>query len=414
MSNPNTVELICRLPAVTSLQQLCDLAFQILGNPVFVSDLSHTMLAYTKCVDIQDDIWQTNVVQAHLDRNTLRQDREVGAVHLRSTQSRRPVLVEDSHMPYPRIIKTLCRGEQALGVVVLTAYLKPFGEQDAELLDLVASFMADCLARGRYSTASAGNRAVENYFINLLEGAKLSRRQVDKRMGVLGWPQYAYTYVLVVCTRDGTSGKEDVALETLLEEFSALPASTFLYNSSLVCVYGSGTPVSDWPAQAPELSEVLARWDLIAGVSRRMDGLEQLREYYLQAVDILEVGRRLNHAMTFCAYDELSSFLLLGHVPREDLQLYCHQQIQALADYDHAHGTQLCVTLQVYLEQTKSLSKTADILYIHRNTVRYRINQCMKLLGSTLENGNEIFAYILSLRILEYQEKIARKDEGEK
>ena len=71
-----------------------------------------------------------------------------------------------------------------------------------------------------------------------------------------------------------------------------------------------------------------------------------------------------------------------------------------------AHDTQLCITLQTYLERAKSLSKTADLLFIHRNTVRYRINRCMELMNDRLEDGNEIFAYILSLRTLEYRAKI--------
>ena len=85
---------------------------------------------------------------------------------------------------------------------------------------------------------------------------------------------------------------------------------------------------------------------------------------------------------------------------------YCHQNIQELGDYDRLHHTELCATLQVYLEQTKSLVRTAEILFIHRNTVRYRINKCMELLGSDLEDGNEIFALILSLRMLEYRRKL--------
>lgn len=50
--------------------------------------------------------------------------------------------------------------------------------------------------------------------------------------------------------------------------------------------------------------------------------------------------------------------------------------------------------------------KTAELLFIHRNTVRYRIHKCTELINSDLEDGNEIFAFILSLRILEYRKKV--------
>jgi DNA-binding PucR family transcriptional regulator len=158
----------------------------------------------------------------------------------------------------------------------------------------------------------------------------------------------------------------------------------------------------------PGLEEFLERWGLIAGVSRQMNGLEQLQDRYLQAQAVLEKGRLLERRHRCYRFDSLSSYLLFDRIEERELAKYCHEQIQQLWNYDQAHGSELCPTLQVYLEQAKSLAKTSEILYIHRNTVRYRINRCMELLGNRLEDGNEIFAYILSLRILEYETKICR------
>lgn len=406
MPEDNTIELLCQLTHTASLQRLCDLTCEITGNPAFISDLAHTILAYTKCVEIPDPIWQTNIVLANLDRNTITQDREVGSVHDGSTESRRPVLVDDGHLPYPRIIKTLTNDGQAVGVMVVTSYLRPFGPNDLGLVELIASFAAPCLMRERYHI-SPNRRAVENYFIKLLDGAQFSRERVDKRLDVLGFSRRPYTYVLAVCARDGTSCHEQTGLRELMLEFSAIPQNcVFLYNSALVCVYGAAEPVSDWERQAPQLRELLERWSLIAGVSRNISAMERLREHYLQARAILDVGRLLERPSLCFHYDSLSSFLLLDRIPPGDLELYCHQQIKELWEYDQEHGTELCSTLHVYLEQSKSLARTAELLFIHRNTVRYRVNRCMELLDSRLEDGNEIFSYILSLRILEYKTKI--------
>ena len=131
-----------------------------------------------------------------------------------------------------------------------------------------------------------------------------------------------------------------------------------------------------------------------------------LRDRYLQAQAVLDKGRKLGRQHNCFQFDTLSSFLLFDRIPPADLDTYCHEQILNLLEYDMAHDTQLCITLQTYLEQAKSLSKTADLLFIHRNTVRYRINRCMELMNDRLEDGNEIFAYILSLRTLEYRAKI--------
>ena len=413
MAESNTLELLCQLTHAGNLQQICDLTYQITGNPVFISDMAHTILAYTKCVDISDETWQANIVNANLERNTLKQDREVGSVHVTSEDETRPVLVEDDFLPYPRIIKSLIQDHRAVGVFVLTSYCKPIGPQDLDLVELISSFVIPRLMQEHYHLTDDKHTA-ENFFIKLLDGAVFSRDKVNHRLDVLGYHQKAHTYVLALCSNSSKDSVKNGTLSQIRMNFSAcLHCPVVVYNSLLVCVYGSDQPVTHWPEDVPGLLELLEHWGLIAGVSRRLEGVEQLRDRYLQAQAVLEKGRRLNRPTLCFRFDDLSSYLLFDRIPQTDLDMYCHEQIRALWTYDQEHGTELCPTLQVYLEQAKSLARTADILFVHRNTVRYRINRCMELLGSDLEDGNEIFAYILSLRIREYQVKHCHAGTGE-
>ena len=53
--------------------------------------------------------------------------------------------------------------------MVLTAYLRPLEQEDIQLMELISSFAETRLNRDRYHVTTDGN-AVENYFIQLLEG----------------------------------------------------------------------------------------------------------------------------------------------------------------------------------------------------------------------------------------------------
>lgn len=406
MSKENNLELLCRMAHADSLQEICDLTYQIIGNPVFISDLAHTILSYTKCVEIQDHIWQENVVLAHLQRNNLRQNRQVGTVHLSSSGTQRPVLVEDDYLPFPRVIKTLSHKGRAVGVMVVTAYLCPFQSNILDMVDLISSFVVPQMMRDRF-LVSSDKQSVENFLITLLNGKDYSQAEVEHRLELLNWKLPAYTYLLCLCLKPGEEKNRDFTMHSILEEIrSQNNCRVFLYNSALVCLYGSDTPVEHWEDQAPQLSQLMEETHLQAGVSRRIVRMDQLVTYYQQAQSALELGTWLQRPHTFTHYDTLSSFLIFHRINSDDLELFVHQKIQALFTYDQDHDTELCATLQVYLEQAKSLAKTAEILFIHRNTVRYRIRKCTELINSDLEDGNEIFAFILSLRILEYRKKI--------
>ncbi len=409
MAVSNQLELLCRLTHAASLQQICDLTYEITGNPIFVSDMAHTILAYTRSAVITDPTWQENVVDAHLERNTLRQDREVGSIYVSSTNQQRPVLVEDDFLPYQRLIKTLVHEGRAVGVVVLTAYLQPFREEDVDLLEIISAFLLPCLMRERYAISSnADLRSVENYFIRLLENPACNRSEVNRRLTLLGYQSADYTYVLTFCTADGTGDRTE-ALEEIRQDIAdTLASHTFLYNTMLVCIYGCDHPIATWPGQVPGLEALLKKQSLLVGVSRQLEHPTQLRDGYLQAQAGLDKGRRLGRVVPCYPFDSMAFFLMLDHLPQAELEQYCHPSIEMLWHYDQAHNTELCSTLQVYLEQAKSLSRTAEILFIHRNTVRYRINRCIELMQDSLEDGNVIFAYIFSLRILEYNRKHVR------
>ncbi len=405
MEETRKIELMCQLAHADSLQQICDLAYEITGNPIFIHDQAQTILAYTKCVEIDDEVWLNRIVKALPERYTINQYREVENVHITSKAEMRPVVVEDDFIPHAHIVKALIQDHKTVGALVLTAYCKPLEDLDVQLVELISSFALACLKQKNFHFSDSHN-SIENYFVKLLDGADYTREQVAKRMDIADYRIKPYTYILALCSDERSATHSEEILSQIRRDVSAaLNCPVLFYNDLLICIYSRDSSVCHWPGDIPELEEVLEKWGLMCGISRQLTHMANLREHYMQALTVLEKGRQLGRRDRCYRYDSMSAYLLLDHIPQEELELYCHEQIQRLWAYDREHDTELCPTLQVYLEQSKSLAKTAELLFIHRNTVRYRIKRCMELLGDDLEEGNEIFAYILSLRIREYKMK---------
>jgi DNA-binding PucR family transcriptional regulator len=92
--------------------------------------------------------------------------------------------------------------------------------------------------------------------------------------------------------------------------------------------------------------------------------------------------------------------------------MFCHRKVLDMEAHDSGDA-KLVPTLHAYLENTKSMAKTAAQLFLHRNTVRYRINKCMEVMESDFSDSNETFAFVLSLRILEYERRVSGQSEAE-
>lgn len=77
----------------------------------------------------------------------------------------------------------------------------------------------------------------------------------------------------------------------------------------------------------------------------------------------------------------------------------CKAEIEELADRLGRHSEELMDTLECYYENNCNLSRTARQMYLHPNTIKYRLHQVREKLGDRpFEDGNEILKYHLLLK----------------
>ena len=94
----------------------------------------------------------------------------------------------------------------------------------------------------------------------------------------------------------------------------------------------------------------------------------------------------------------------------EDLpmaQRYCDQIIGPLVQYDESHSNNLVQTINAYFDHHGNISQTAEMLYIHRNTLLYRLDRIQELTGQDLNNAHDRLALQLALKlwqIMPYQD----------
>lgn len=84
---------------------------------------------------------------------------------------------------------------------------------------------------------------------------------------------------------------------------------------------------------------------------------------------------------------------------------FSHNAIEILSVYDEKHGTEFLPTLYQYVANERNLVATAKVLFIHRNTLVYRIKRIMEIIGSDLESPEERAFIYFSMKMKFYEEK---------
>ena len=97
-------------------------------------------------------------------------------------------------------------------------------------------------------------------------------------------------------------------------------------------------------------------------------------------------------------YEDLAVYDLLINV-KSDYQI--HPGLQKLVEYDKNNGTDYVKTLSTYLRNYKNLSQTADDLFLHRNTILYRLNKIEEILQSSLDNHSLCLQLELGILLLD-------------
>ncbi|AKS31871.1 hypothetical protein AFA91_08225 [Mycolicibacterium goodii] len=69
-------------------------------------------------------------------------------------------------------------------------------------------------------------------------------------------------------------------------------------------------------------------------------------------------------------------------------------------EYDREQGTELIKTLQVYLECDRSPSRAGELLFIHTQTVNYRITRIQELTGRSMRSTGDVSELWFALRAL--------------
>ena len=83
-------------------------------------------------------------------------------------------------------------------------------------------------------------------------------------------------------------------------------------------------------------------------------------------------------------------YKILMAADRESLRDYCRECLDALKEHDEKNGTDYVETLRLYLENNSSVTAVAELTFVHRNTVNYKIKKIKEILGCELDQSDKL------------------------
>lgn len=132
------------------------------------------------------------------------------------------------------------------------------------------------------------------------------------------------------------------------------------------------------------------------GISRKYKSIRDVPKMYNDCMITTMFGKRNE----IIYYDMLDTVKLIYPL-KDDKQFleYYRETIEVLADYDEEYGGELIHTLKCFYECNMNRKDTANSLFIHVETLRYRLNKIEQLTGYALDTSEGLLILQLGIKL---------------
>lgn len=139
---------------------------------------------------------------------------------------------------------------------------------------------------------------------------------------------------------------------------------------------------------------------VVVGIGTVVDNVKDLARSYKEAQVSIEVGKVFDIEKSVINYENLGIGRLIYQLPTTLCDMFLHEVFRrgTLESLDH----ETLVTIQAFFENNLNVSETSRKLFVHRNTLVYRLEKIKKLTGLDLRDFEHAITFKVALMVKKY------------
>ncbi len=139
---------------------------------------------------------------------------------------------------------------------------------------------------------------------------------------------------------------------------------------------------------------------VLVGIGTAVDSIKDLARSFREAQVSLEVGKVFDTEKTIVSYDNLGIARLIYQLPTTLCELFLREIFKrgSIESLDQ----ETLFTIQKFFENNLNVSETSRRLFVHRNTLVYRLEKIKKLTGLDLREFDDAIVFKVALMVKKY------------
>lgn len=388
------------------LQSIIDVGYELIGNPIALLDASYKDIGHSQDTNFQDPIFTETNVKGYLPPDYFAKCKAKQYVE-KFMKSLVPFIFEDEIQGRVKILANVTAKNKIIANMTVFEYDRPLRNSDLDLVAFLCDIISVSMQQNALNKTSKG-MIHENFIVDLLDGKIRNSGVIEERVKFFEWNLKDDLYI--VTFKFDLTKNQDTTIFNYRDYLDVMIGGSNLvvYNDDIIVMIinrNENKPMLG-EHELNELNLFVEKNQIYAGVSRSFKHLSDTPKYFKQSLKAIELGLHIDKSYAFYAYEKYAIYDLWTRFSEDELLDFCHPFLFDLIEFDQQNNTFFASTLYTYISNNNDIIKSAKLLNIHRNTMRYRISRIKEIMDVDFEDGRFLLHLYLSFKILKYLDKL--------
>lgn len=383
------------------IQEIFNLSAMVTPDTVYLTDSSMKMYVHSSPTLLEDisAIWRYQATYGYMPIHIINQLMENGELE-RINSHKKAFTLDTKTFNNPYTCKNIFSGRVLKAhIFIVSLYSRP-SQTHKEIAERLGVILTPYICNNPLFSSRAGH-IFENFFLDLLKRRVQDQLLIQQQISIFGWNIHD-TYLILAIHGQGQSQDR---LQFLIDYFCgwAYDCQAFEHTGHVICIFHV---LSDENRKhfLEEVESFLKKLNLKGACSKNFENICNMDLYYTQASNILQFCGRNHPDRHLLLQEDVGLYgILEASLEHHDALELCHPDVLALYECDQRTGTAYTETLLQYLLNDRNAVKAARELYIHRNTMNYRLEKLRELLRFDEEDSESRLFLLLSVLLLRHQ-----------
>lgn len=370
--------------------------YSLIKNPIAFINKDYQLVSYCSPFLFEDAAWESSLKMGYISTKLYNKIRE----QLKFEDNYKIITNLSSNR---RLVINLKYNDEVIGLLIILEAETKLEEITEDFINIISNLVIK-YASDQYIFRKGLDTS--NFFLSLIDN-KLSEKEIYvAKVKDLKLDLSLEYFLFALDFNNRFNNQTKLKVEKFLFDIFKGDILTLSYkDGSLIMVFKNKINSEN----KEKINNFLFENHFYAITSPKITDLFYLSEVYKDEIKIFNlIKNSINYYQLF-EISDFTSILPLVTLKREELINFVDDTIYQVFHYDQLNKTNLLDTIYIYLLTERSLAETAKRLYLHKNTITYRLEKVKELFNLDFNSFNKNLDYINSILIIYYLKRTINK-----